>query len=49
MSGSKQLFSIAEPYVRGKHTIVESAYPIIKDGEFVGVTGVDQSLESLKN
>ena len=49
MSGSKQLFAIAEPYVRGKHTIVESAYPIIKDGEFVGVTGVDQSLESLKN
>ena len=49
MSGNKDLFAIAEPYVRGKHTIVETAYPIIKDGEFMGIAGVDQSLDSLKN
>lgn len=48
MSGKKELFAISEPFKRGQDTIVESAYPIMMEGEFVGIVGFDQSISRVK-
>lgn len=47
MSGSKQLYVISEPYYRDQAMIVEQAYPILIDGEFAGIAGVEENLSSL--
>ena len=40
---------VTEPYDYEGEMIVEQTYPIIIDGEFMGVAGVDRSLTDLEN
>lgn len=54
--GNKDLFleskipkpMITEPYVYEGKMIVEQTYPIVIDGEFKGIAGVDRSLEDIE-
>ena len=38
---------VTEPYVYEGKMIVEQTYPIVKDGRFVGVAGVDRALSDI--
>ncbi len=40
---------VTEPYVYEGKMIVEQTYPIIRDGKFVGIAGVDRALLDLDN
>jgi len=47
LQGAKEKYLITEPYVYEGVMMVEQTYPIIVDGKFVGVTGVDRTLVSM--
>lgn len=44
LSGSKERYMITEPYVYEGVMMVEQTYPIVMDGKFVGISGVDRTL-----
>lgn len=43
----KALPMITEPYVYEGKMIVEQTYPIVRDGKFVGIAGVDRALKDI--
>lgn len=47
LQGAKEKYMITEPYVYEGVMMVEQTYPIIIDGKFVGITGVDRTLVSM--
>jgi methyl-accepting chemotaxis protein len=46
-SGSEEKYMITEPYIYEGVMMVEQTYPIVVNGKFVGITGVDRTLSSL--
>jgi methyl-accepting chemotaxis protein len=47
LSGSQQKYMITEPYIYEGKLIVEQTYPIVINGQFKGVAGVDRALTDL--
>ena len=47
LSGSTERYMITEPYVYEGVMMVEQTYPIVINGNFAGITGVDRTLDSL--
>lgn len=47
-SSGRAAAMVTEPYFYDGDLIIEQAYPIVVDGRFVGVAGVDRSLASLR-
>lgn len=47
LSGSKEKYMITEPYIYEGILMVEQTYPIVVDGKFAGVAGVDRTLGHL--
>jgi len=47
LSGAPQKYLITEPYVYEGKMIVEQTYPIVVDGAFKGIAGVDRSLTAI--
>ncbi|MBP7865243.1 MAG: methyl-accepting chemotaxis protein [Acidobacteria bacterium] len=45
LSGAKDLTMVTEPYLYEGVLMVEQTYPIVIDGRFKGVTGVDRTLD----
>ncbi len=43
----KPMPMVTEPYVYEGKMIVEQTYPILRDGKFVGIAGVDRALDDL--
>ena len=46
-AGDKPLWMVTEPYLYEGVPIVEQTYPIVVDGSFVGIAGVDRQLTTL--
>lgn len=49
VTGSEEKYMVTEPYVYEGKMIVEQTYPIEIGGRFVGIAGVDRSLEALES
>ena len=49
LRGAKEKYMITEPYVYEGVMMVEQTYPIVIDGKFVGITGVDRTLGSMSD
>jgi methyl-accepting chemotaxis protein len=47
LSDSKEEYMITEPYVYEGVMMVEQTYPIVIEGKFAGITGVDRTLDFL--
>jgi methyl-accepting chemotaxis protein len=47
LSGAQDKHMITEPYVYEGVMMVEQTYPIVMDGKFAGIAGVDRTLDSL--
>jgi methyl-accepting chemotaxis protein len=45
----KRQAMVTEPYVYEGKMIVEQTYPIIRDGKFIGISGVDRALIDIEN
>ena len=48
-SGSAERYMITEPYVYEGKMIVENTYPIIINGVFKGIAGIDKALTDIEN
>jgi len=47
LSGSQEKYLITEPYVYEGKMMIEQVYPVVIDGKFVGIAGVDRALTDL--
>lgn len=47
LSGAKEKYMITEPYLYERTLMVETTYPIVIDGKFAGIAGVDRTLTFL--
>jgi methyl-accepting chemotaxis protein len=47
LSGSHEKYLVTEPYVYKGKMIIEHVYPIVIEGKFVGIAGVDRALTDL--
>ena len=47
LSGSQEKYLVTEPYEYGGKMIIEHVYPVVIEGKFVGIAGVDRALTDL--
>jgi len=47
LSGSHEKYLVTEPYVYKGKMIIEHVYPVVREGTFVGIAGVDRALTDL--
>jgi methyl-accepting chemotaxis protein len=48
LSGSQEKYLVTEPYVYEEKMIIEQVYPVVIEGKFVGIAGVDRALTDLR-
>lgn len=48
LSGSPEKYLVTEPYVYEGKMIIEQVYPVVIEGKFVGIAGVDRALTDLQ-
>jgi methyl-accepting chemotaxis protein len=48
-NGKKAKGLVTEPYIYEGKMIVEQTYPIVRNGKFVGIAGVDRALDDIDN